>query len=332
MFVSCAICAGAFRTRVLFCCCCRNLFFFLFVADRQLPTSVLFHSLRYWLPAPCVSLLRRHLQVDTMASAFGDLDAQIEQLRGGEKLSEEQVRLLCEKAREILALESNVQGVPCPVTVCGDVHGQFYDLKELFRIGGDVPDTNYLFMGDYVDRGYYSVETVSLLVALKVSSSKQQETRGAHFVSFWGSSSSSSPSSLLLLRPLLLLLIILDLLPTPQHNNKVRYPNRVYILRGNHESRQITQVYGFYDECLRKYASPAVWTYFTDLFDYLPLTGLVENQVSVYVFLSFLFFSFFSFFSSYFFFSLSFSLSLSLSLSLFLSLPPPPPPSPSPHF
>lgn len=159
-------------------------------------------------------------------ATYNDLDSQIELLRGGGRLEEDKVRQLCEKAKEILIQEQNVHKVGCPVTVCGDVHGQFYDLKELFRIGGEVPDTNYLFMGDYVDRGYFSVETASLLVALKV-----------------------------------------------------RYPNRIGILRGNHESRQITQVYGFYDECLRKYASPAVWTYFTDLFDYLPLTGLVENQI-----------------------------------------------------
>ena len=119
-----------------------------------------------------------------------------------------------------------MQEVRCPVTVCGDVHGQFHDLMELFKIGGNSPDTNYLFMGDYVDRGYYSVETVTLLVALKV-----------------------------------------------------RFKDRITILRGNHESRQITQVYGFYDECLRKYGNANVWKFFTDLFDYLPLTALVDSQV-----------------------------------------------------
>ena len=99
---------------------------------------------------------------------FKDLDAWIEQLMECKQLSENQVKILCEKAKEIQSKESNVQGVKCPVTVCGDVHGQFHDLMELFKIGGKSPDTNYLFMGDYVDRGYYSVETVSLLVTLKV--------------------------------------------------------------------------------------------------------------------------------------------------------------------
>ncbi|CAL9147848.1 unnamed protein product [Musa hybrid cultivar] len=156
----------------------------------------------------------------------GNLDEQIAQLMQCKPLSEQEVRMLCEKAKEVLMEESNVQPVKSPVTICGDIHGQFHDLAELFRIGGKCPDTNYLFMGDYVDRGYYSVETVTLLVALKV-----------------------------------------------------RYPQRITILRGNHESRQITQVYGFYDECLRKYGNANVWKTFTDLFDYFPLTALVESEI-----------------------------------------------------
>lgn len=146
-----------------------------------------------------------------------------------------------------------MQEVSCPVTVCGDVHGQFHDLMELFKIGGKSPDTNYLFMGDYVDRGYYSVETVTLLVALKVSNAW---TLAAVF---WACSSAGQP-----LR---------------WSSFQVRYRQRITILRGNHESRQITQVYGFYDECLRKYGNANVWKYFTDLFDYLPLTALVDSQV-----------------------------------------------------
>lgn len=59
--------------------------------------------------------------------------------------------------REIFNEEPNVVNVRAPVNICGDVHGQFYDLMELFKIGGSIPYTNYLFLGDYVDRGYYSV-------------------------------------------------------------------------------------------------------------------------------------------------------------------------------
>jgi hypothetical protein len=86
-----------------------------------------------------------------------DVDTWIEKLYQCKSLTELEIKLLCEKAREILLEESNVQMVRCPVTICGDVHGQLHDLIELFRIAGQAPDTNYLFMGDYVDRGYYSV-------------------------------------------------------------------------------------------------------------------------------------------------------------------------------
>lgn len=153
---------------------------------------------------------------------MSDLDKAIAQLRACKPIPEAQVREICHKARELLIEEGNVVTVTAPVTICGDIHGQFHDLMELFRVGGDPPDTKYLFMGDFVDRGFYSLESFLLLLCLKV-----------------------------------------------------RYPDRMTLIRGNHESRQITTVYGFYDECLRKYGSANVWGYCCDIFDYLALGAIV---------------------------------------------------------
>ena len=88
---------------------------------------------------------------------MSQIDKQIEQLRKGEIISEQEVKFLCAKAREILVEEGNVQRVDSPITICGDIHGQFYDLLELFKNGGDIPQVPYLFLGDFVDRGFNSV-------------------------------------------------------------------------------------------------------------------------------------------------------------------------------
>ena len=95
-------------------------------------------------------------------------DKWLETIKEGKCLSEHDLKILCDKVQELLVEESNVQPVSAPVIVCGDIHGQFYDLLNLFEKGGNLPNNKYLFLGDYVDRGYNSVETLEYLLCLKL--------------------------------------------------------------------------------------------------------------------------------------------------------------------
>ena len=96
------------------------------------------------------------------------VDKWIETISNEKCISEHDLKQLCDKVKEVLMEESNVQPVCAPVIVCGDIHGQFYDLLKLFQTGGEIPNSRYVFMGDYVDRGYNSVETIELLLCLKL--------------------------------------------------------------------------------------------------------------------------------------------------------------------
>ncbi|KAF8817726.1 putative serine/threonine protein phosphatase [Cardiosporidium cionae] len=143
-----------------------------------------------------------------------------------EILSEQDLKIVCHRVIEILVAENNVHPVSAPVTICGDIHGQFYDLLELFAVGGQIPEQKYIFLGDYVDRGFHSIETFEYLLVLKLN-----------------------------------------------------FPDSIVLLRGNHESRQITTVYGFYDECFKKYGNANAWKYCTELFDYLTLAAVIDQRI-----------------------------------------------------
>ena len=140
------------------------------------------------------------------------------------RFKKEDVLKIINIATSILSQEPNILEIKDPVVVVGDIHGQFYDLISLLELGGDLKDTQYLFLGDYVDRGSFSIEVLLLLFSAKIS-----------------------------------------------------YPKNIWLMRGNHECRQLTSYFNFKYECEIKF-DIEVYNAFMCSFDALPIGCIVNNK------------------------------------------------------
>ena len=162
-----------------------------------------------------------------MSSDF-DVDKVLERLEKSppELLSVKEVLEIVELAKQLFVKEENMLRLSDPIIVVGDIHGQLYDLLEIFRVEPPPPESQYLFLGDYVDRGYYSLEVLMYILCLKI-----------------------------------------------------RSPNRVHMLRGNHESYTVSRTYGFYNECQCKFNDLTIYQKCCDLFNYLPVAATIDDRI-----------------------------------------------------
>jgi len=154
-----------------------------------------------------------------------DLESCIKTISQRELLSASTLIQACDKLKELLSSEPNIRYIQPPVSVVGDIRGQFYDLIELFRVGGPVPDTNYLFLGDYADNEF-SVETITLLFCLKL-----------------------------------------------------RFTDRITLLRGKHETRLMSKTFGLYNDVIRKYGDRSIFDSINEVFDFFPLAGVIGDRI-----------------------------------------------------
>lgn len=140
-------------------------------------------------------------------------------------LDEDLMEWICEESINVLKSEETLLKLTAPLNIVGDVHGQFVDLMRYFDMEGMPPNANYLFLGDYVDRGFNSVETIVTLLCLKLL-----------------------------------------------------YPQNIWLLRGNHETYEVSEIYGFCEECTKRY-SKQLWLRFVDVFDMLPIAAVVNERI-----------------------------------------------------
>eukprot|EP01107_Rhizomastix_libera_P004416 TRINITY_DN17452_c0_g1_i1.p1 TRINITY_DN17452_c0_g1~~TRINITY_DN17452_c0_g1_i1.p1 ORF type:complete len:540 (-),score=132.05 TRINITY_DN17452_c0_g1_i1:9-1628(-) len=145
-------------------------------------------------------------------------------LKEGRLSLESAHRLLAQTRQLLVSISENVVRVSTPVTICGDIHGQFFDLVKGFETYGyPCEDKKFLFLGDYVDRGMFSTEVLFFLFAFKIN-----------------------------------------------------FPDSICLLRGNHESRTLTETMGFREECLHKY-NEEIYEQFLQLFEFFPLGAIITN-------------------------------------------------------